>query len=43
MGGEIYQNIENLSKYASFSSFYGKVGVGFCLNIGKHFVVEVSF
>ena len=26
-----------------FSNFYGKIWVGFCLNTGKRFVLEVSF
>ena len=28
---------------APFSKFYGKVWVGFCLNIEKRFFLEVSF
>ena len=28
---------------ASFANFYGKTCVGFCLNKGKDFVLEVSF
>ena len=28
---------------ASFSNFYGKTWVGFCLNIRKHFFLEFSF
>ena len=28
---------------APFSNFYGKLQVGFCLNIGKHFILQVSF
>ena len=28
---------------APFNKFYGKIWVGFCLNTGKHFFLEVSF
>ena len=28
---------------APFSTFYGKIWVGFCLNTGKHFFFEISF
>ena len=28
---------------APFANFYGKIWVGFCLNTGKRFVLEVSF
>ena len=28
---------------APFTNFYGKIWVGFCLNTGKRFALEVSF
>ena len=28
---------------APFSKFYSKIWVGFCLNTGKHFFLEISF
>ena len=35
--------LDKKTMMAPFSKFYGKTWVGFCVNIGKHFFLEVSF
>ena len=32
-----------VASYASFNIFYGKMSVGFCLNLGKRFFLGVLF
>ena len=38
-----YRCLKNVIMVTSSSKFYGKIWVGFCLNTGKRFFLEVSF
>ena len=40
---KIFHQIDRKLMIAHFINFYGKIWVGFCLQTGKRFVLEVSF